>query len=127
MALEFADDDAERGREGLGLADGMRITDRFGEALDILDKADAAARSQGMVRERAKIHHLRGNLYFPMGRIDECAVEHEKSLKFAQASGSAEAEANSLSGLADASYVAGRMDTAFRYFSRCVEVAQQND
>ena len=127
LALEFADDDAERCRAWLGLAAGMRITDRYDEALDILDKADGAAQSQDMVRERANIHHIRGNLYFPMGRIEECAVEHEKSLQLARESGSAEAEANSLSGLADAGYVAGRMKTAFRYFSRCVEVARQND
>ena len=127
LALEFAGDDVERCRAWLGLAAGKRITDRYDEALGILDKAEGVAQIHGMVRERAEIHHIRGNLYFPMGRIEECAVEHEKSLEFAQASGSAEAEANSLSGLADASYVAGRMDTAFRYFSRCVEVARQND
>ena len=126
LAVKFADDDLERCQAWLGLAAGLRIADRYDEAFDILDKADAAARSRGMVRERAEIHHIRGNLYFPLGRIEECAVEHEKSLRFAQDSGSAEAEANSLSGLADANYVAGRMDTAFRYFSRCVEVAHQN-
>ena len=84
LALEFADDDVEHCQAWLGLAAGMRIADRYDEALDILDKADAVARSHGMVRERAEIHHIRGNLYFPMGRIEECAVEHEKSLRFAR-------------------------------------------
>ncbi len=126
-ALELADDDEKRCRAWLGVAAGMRIADRYDEALDILDKADAVARDRGMVRERAEIHYLRGNLYFPMGRIEECAIEHEKSLTLARDSGSVEAEANSLSGLADASYVAGRMDTAFRHFSRCIEVARQNN
>ena len=126
VALQFADNDVGRCQAWLGLAAGMRIADRYDEVLDILDKADAVARSHAMVRERAEIHHMRGNVYFPLGRIEECAVEHEKSLGFARESGSVEAEANSLSGLADASYVAGRMDTAFRNFSRCVEVAHQN-
>ncbi len=126
MAFEFAGDDVERCQAWLGVAAGMRIADRYDEALDILDKADAVAQKQGLVRERADIHHTRGNLYFPMGQIEECAAEHEKSLKFARESGSAEAEANSLGGLADAGYAAGRMDTAFRNFSLCAEVAHQN-
>ena len=125
-ALQFADNDIERCQAWLGLAAGMRIADRYDDALETLDKADAVARIQDMVRERAEIHHMRGNLYFPLGRIEECAVEHEKSLNFARESGSVEAEANSLGGLGDASYMAGRMDTAFRHFSRCVEVAHQN-
>ncbi len=126
-ALEYADDDIGRFQAWLGLAGGMRIADRYDDALDILEKAEAVARRQNLISERAKVHHFRGNLYFPMGRIEECALEHEKSLKFAQESGSSEAEVNSLSGLADASYVAGRMNTAFQYFSRCVEVARQCD
>jgi len=61
-----------------------------------------------------------------MGRIEECTAEHEKSLLLARQSHSAEAEANALSGLADAAYMAGHMATAFKYFSRCAEVANQN-
>ena len=126
LALEFADDDIERCQAWLGLASGMRITDRYDEALEILDKAETVASGNGMANERAQIHHLRGNLYFPMGQIEKCAAEHEKSLRFAKQADSAEAEANALGGLADASYVAGRMATAFDYFSRCAEVAGQN-
>ncbi len=125
-ALDMAEDDGERCRAWLGLAAGMRIVDRFDEALAVLDKAEAVARRRGWARERAEIHHIRGNLYFPMGRIEDCAAEHAKSLRHAQASGSAEAEAHALSGLADANYVAGRMATAYRYFGRCVEVARRN-
>lgn len=125
-ALALAGDDTGRCRAWLGLAAGMRVEDRYDEALAVLEKAEAAAERHDLVRERAEIHHIRGNLYFPMGRIEECAAEHEKSLKYARESGSPEAEANALGGLADASYVAGRMATAYRYFSRCVEVARAN-
>lgn len=125
-ALEMAEDDAARCRAWLGLAAGMRIADRYGEALAVLDRAEAAAERRNLLRERAEIHHIRGNLYFPMGRIEDCAAEHEKSLRYARESGSAEAEAHALSGLADASYIAGRMATAYRYFGRCVAVARQH-
>ena len=70
---------------------------------------------------------MRGNLYFPMGRMEECAAEHEKSLTFAKQTQSAEAEADALGGIADASYMAGRMATAHEYFSRCTEVARDNN
>ena len=106
-ALNIAEDDIGRCRAWLGLAAGLRISDRYAEALDILGNAEAAAGGNGLVREQAEIHHIRGNLYFPMGRIEECAVEHEKSLKYAKQAGSAEAEANALGGLGDANYVAG--------------------
>ncbi len=126
LALEFAGDDVERCQAWLGVAAGMRIADRYDEALDILDKAETVASSSGMEQERAQVHHLRGNLYFPVGRIEECAAEHEKSLRFAKQAGSVEAKANALGGIADASYIAGRMATAFQNFSRCAEVASQN-
>jgi tetratricopeptide (TPR) repeat protein len=113
-------------RAWLGLASGLRISDRYDEALENLAKAETAASDNGLVRESAEIHHIRGNLYFPMGRIEECAVEHETSLKYAKQAGSAEAEANALGGMADANYVAGRMDTAHQYFGRCVAVANRN-
>jgi len=125
-AFEMAEDDTERCRAWLGLAAGMRIADRYDEALAVLDKAEAVAHHLGLARERAEVHHIRGNLYFPMGRIEDCATEHGKSLRHARESGSAEAEVHALSGMADASYVAGRMATAFRYFGRCVGVARQN-
>jgi len=124
--LDIAEDDRGRCRAWLGLAAGMRIADRYDEALAILDEAEVVAGDNGMVRESAKIHHIRGNLYFPMGRFEECAEEHEKSLRYAKEAGSAEAEANAVGGLADASYVAGRMATAFQHFSRCAELANQN-
>ena len=125
-ALELAEDDIGRCRAWLGLAAGLRIADRYDEALEILGKAEVAASGNGLVRESAEIHHIRGNLYFPMGRFEDCAAEHEKSLEYAKQAGSAEAETNALGGIADASYVAGRMATAHQYFGRCVAVARQN-
>src|SRR5262249_3251008 len=45
---------------------------------------------------------------------------------YARRSGSAEAEARALGGLADAAYAQGRMKTARDYFSRCVDLCQQH-
>jgi tetratricopeptide (TPR) repeat protein len=79
-----------------------------------------------MVAELARLHHLRGNIFFPLGRIEGCREEHERGLAYAQSSGSAEAEARSLGGLADAAYAQGRMRTAFDYFSRCVALSNRH-
>ena len=125
-ALEIAENDLGRCRAWIGMAGGMRIADRYDEALEILDQAEDVVRGSDMVGESAEIHHIRGNLYFPMGRFEDCTKEHEKSLGFAKQAGSAEAEAKALGGLADASYVAGRMASAFENFRGCARVAGQN-
>src|SRR5690606_16731431 len=61
QALEAAQDDADRCRAWIGLAAGMRMVDRYKEALDALDRAEAVA-GDGLALERARLHHLRGNL-----------------------------------------------------------------
>ena len=53
-----------------------------------------------MAPELARIHHLRGNIFFPLGNIEGCKVEHEHGLAIARRLGSAEAEARALGGLA---------------------------
>src|SRR4029077_13393492 len=76
--------------------------------------------------ELARIHHLRGNIFFPLGNIHGCREEHERGLGFAQRSGSPEAEARALGGLADAAYAQGKMRSAFELFSCCVALSQQH-
>jgi len=124
--LQAATDDAERCRAWLGLAQGMRITDRLPEALALLEQAEAVAVSCGLTPELAQIHHLRGNLYFPLGRLDECRREHELALEEARRVGSAELEARALSGLGDSEYVRGRLRTAYEHFRRCVDLAREH-
>ena len=65
---------------------------------------------------------LRGNTYFPLGRIDECREEHEKALNLARQVGSVEGEALALSGLGDAYYLSGQMRTAGEQFRACVKL-----
>ncbi|MEH2501074.1 class 3 adenylate cyclase/tetratricopeptide (TPR) repeat protein [Bradyrhizobium sp. AZCC 1678] len=124
QALAVADVDIERCRAWLGLAAGLRVTDRFNEAFTMLDKAATAAATDDLAAERARIHHLRGNLCFPLGRLVECLQEHERALDCAQRARSPEMQARALGGLGDAEYARGRMASAHRHFSRCAELSR---
>ena len=122
-----APDDSSLCQAQLGLADALRVNEGLAEALTILDKAQAIAGRNQMIPELARLHHLRGNIYFPMGDIAGCRREHEEGLGYAQRTGSAEAEARALGGLADAAYAEGRMRSAFEFFSRCVAISRSTD
>lgn len=125
-ARELTEDDAELCRANLGLAAAMRLADRLDDALAHLDAAQSAAERAGLDVERSRIHHLRGNIYFPKGDIAACVREHETAYALAQGAGSAEAEARALGGLGDAAYASGRLLTAQRHFTRCCELARAN-
>jgi len=113
-------------RAQLGLAEGLRVSEGLAEALDLLDRAEEVAKPHRLQAELARLHHLRGNIFFPLGKIDECRAEHEKGLAYARQLASPEAEARALGGLADAAYAQGRMRTAFGHFSRCVSLSREH-
>ncbi|MHA1153130.1 MAG: ATP-binding protein, partial [Alphaproteobacteria bacterium] len=104
----------------IGLASGMRLTDELDEALRVLDRAEGPTKSKGLNLELARLHHLRGNLYFPLGNIDGCREEHELALEFAQKADSPEWEAQALGGLGDAEYARASMDLAAYTRQTCV-------
>ena len=110
----------------IGMAEGLRISDRHEQTLEVLERAEAAAREADLLPEQARIHCLRGNVYFPQGRLIECRAENEKALVLSRRARSVEGEATALSGLGDASYLAGRMRTASEQFRACVELCQQH-
>jgi tetratricopeptide (TPR) repeat protein len=126
LAITTSPDEAALSQAQLGLAEGLRVSEGLDEALELLDEAQHAAERHEMVAELARIHHLRGNIFFPLGNIDGCREEHERGLRFAQRSGSPEAEARALGGLADAAYAQGKMRSAFEHFSRCVALSRQH-
>jgi class 3 adenylate cyclase/tetratricopeptide (TPR) repeat protein len=111
----------------IGLASGMRLTDELEEALPYLDRAEGPAKSNGLNLELARLHHLRGNLYFPLGNIDGCREEHELALKYAQKAGSPEWEAQALGGLGDAEYARGRLLTAHEALILCVDLCREHE
>ncbi len=123
-ALELVGDDAERCRTWIGLAAALRVSDNLGEALEALDNAEAAARAHDLPVDQARIHYQRGNVYFPLGRLEDCLGQHEEALRYAREAGSPECEALALGGLGDANYARGRMRTARRYFEQCVALSR---
>jgi len=125
-ALALAPDETGRCRALIGLAAGMRVTDAYDDAFAALDKAQGLAEAQGLDDDLSRLHHLRGNLLFPLGRIETCAAEHERALDYAREADSAASEARALSGLGDAAYASGRLITAHGYFERCVDLCRRH-
>lgn len=123
-ALASAPDEAAACRARIGLAGAMRLVDRIDDALAELELAEPVAVRLGLMAEQSTLHHLRGNLYFPAGRSEECLVEHERALRAAEASGRPELIARALGGIGDATYAQGRMLTALEAFAGCVAMAQ---
>jgi class 3 adenylate cyclase/tetratricopeptide (TPR) repeat protein len=123
-ALRVAADDVQRCQAQIGLARGMRIVDRSEEGLSMLDRAEAVAAEPQRDLDLAWIHHLRGNFYFPLGRVEGCAAEHALALDHARQAGSDELETRALGGLGDAAYAQGRMASAYRNFMGCVELCR---
>jgi tetratricopeptide (TPR) repeat protein len=124
-ALELADQDSDRARAWIGLAAAMRISDQYDEALAALERAQELT-SSGDDTALAQIHHLRGNLYFPHGRIEECMREHRLAVEYARRAGSPEWETRTLGGLADALMASGRFASGYRSFEECVQLAQHH-
>lgn len=125
-ALKMAERDDDRCRALIGLAQVMRTVDRTDEGLAALAEAEPLAQQGRLTQDLARLHHLRGNFYFGVGRGEECLREHELALASARAAGSVEAQADALGGLGDAYYLVGRMRSAHRQFSQCVELAQRH-
>lgn len=124
--LEIATDDATRCRAWVGIAAGMRVSDSYEDALDALSNAQQIAEKLVLTFELSQIHYYRGNIFFPMGRIEGCLSEQQLALEHARRAGSVENEARALSGLGDAYYSRGRMAAALDYFERCVALCQAN-
>lgn len=107
----------------LGLAEAMRILDRFDEAFAQLDLAEALSRAEGLTQARARIMFLRGNLCFPLARQDECLANHTEALRLAREVGDRELEVQALGGLGDAYYAKSWIPKAHEHFGQCVDQA----
>lgn len=117
--------DAETDARGrLGLANALRILDRYDEALAALDRALSALAGGGRPELHARIWSLRGNIHFPRGELAECLAAHEQALRYARESRSPVDEARAFGGLGDAWYQRGRMATARDQFAQCVREAR---
>ena len=126
QALAQAPTEIERAWAWFGVARGLEIQDRYSQALDALDQAQSHAGRNASADLLAQIHIQRGNISFPLGRIDECFREHELALRHARAAASPTLEARALSGLGDACYQRGRMLSAHRHFDQCVALCRKH-
>ncbi|MEO5738348.1 MAG: AAA family ATPase, partial [Variovorax sp.] len=125
-AVEAARSPVERAQGLITMASGLRIVDRPQQGLDLLDEAQPLAEQAGMTVELARLHELRGNLLFALGRTLECRHAHERALELARAAGSVEAEAAALGGIGDACFSQGLICTAQAMVARCLVLARQH-
>jgi len=123
-ALASAETPGERAIALLAMAAGMRLNDRIAEGLATLAEAEPLAAAASLPLELSRLHHLRGNLLFPLARNAECLRSHEKARRYARVARSVEAEAAALGGLGDAHYLQGRMRSANTRFRACVDLAR---
>ncbi|HWJ04785.1 MAG TPA: BTAD domain-containing putative transcriptional regulator [Steroidobacteraceae bacterium] len=123
-STEAAADASQRARARLGLAGNLRIVDRYEEALEVVEAAEADVRGEGDLRRLAQVWTLRGNLHFPRGEIEQCRLAHERALELAQQAGSTEDVARALGGLCDAHYQRGQLLTALAYGRRCLALSE---
>ncbi|MCG6870098.1 MAG: AAA family ATPase [Gammaproteobacteria bacterium] len=115
----------DRCRARIDAAAGLIVKDRHEDALQALAEVESTAEAAGCRDELARIHYHRGNVLFPLGRIDECLQSHKRALELARQIESRELEARALSGLGDAWYLCGRMITAHSHFDQCVRLCRQ--
>jgi class 3 adenylate cyclase/tetratricopeptide (TPR) repeat protein len=125
-AERLAADDIQRCHAWIGQVEGLRLIDRYQDALALLEKAEKPATENNLAAELAQLHYLRGNICFPLGDLNGCLREHGAALKWAREAGTPEAEARALGGLGDAHYLGGRMKTAHDNFQRCVDLSRQH-
>jgi DNA-binding SARP family transcriptional activator len=125
-ALDFAIDQKEHGHAWFGVAAALRIMDRHEEALDALDRAEAALDASADAQTRARLLTLRGNLCFPLGRLEACLRAHEQAHRYALEANSPLDIARALGGLGDACYQRGQMLTARDQFAQCVREARDH-
>lgn len=125
-ALATATTESERCVALVGLAAVMRQTDELEGALARLAEAEPLAQSARLDDLRSRIHHLRGNLYFPRGDIDGCEREHRAALEWARRMHAPADEAAALGGIGDALFLRGRLFSAREHFERCVALSRSS-
>lgn len=110
----------------ISYANTLRILDRYEEAHESLQIAEELALKHHRKADLARIHHCRGNVYFPQGKIESCMKQHQRALSCALDSQLPDCEAQALSGLGDAYYLRCQMPTAHDYFEKSVEICQRH-
>jgi class 3 adenylate cyclase/tetratricopeptide (TPR) repeat protein len=120
-----ATSDIDRCRASVGIAEGLRIIDAYDELLEELQFIEVIANEHELSLELARVHQLRGGVHFFRGETEACVEANKVALQYAEAAGSPEIMAQTLSGLGDVEYLRGRLISAYRYFDRCIEISRE--
>ena len=126
VAAATADQGVDRCRGLIGLAAADRILADLDQAMNSLAAAEEIAVTVDSPSLLSEIHYLRGNLHFARGEGAACEAEHRHALAAAKRAGLHEWKARARSGLGDAAYLQGRVDTARRQFQVCVDTAKRH-
>ncbi|WP_081894681.1 adenylate/guanylate cyclase domain-containing protein [Ruegeria halocynthiae] len=124
-AAELAEADEQVCRAHIGLAQAARQASLYGDALESLEQAEAAAERCGSDRDIAQINYVRGNVYFPLGRVEDALKSNERALTLARKLESARLEVGALSGFGDANFMNATMQTAAGFYTQAVERARE--
>lgn len=124
-ATALAETDEQICRVHIGLAQAARQASLYQEALESLETAELAAKRCNSERDLAQINYVRGNIYFPLGRVDDALKSNEKALNLARKLGSTRLEVGALSGFGDANFMSATMQTAANFYTQAVERARE--
>ncbi|WP_170327870.1 adenylate/guanylate cyclase domain-containing protein [Ruegeria arenilitoris] len=124
-AADLAETDEQVSRAHIGLAQAARQASLYKDALQSLDTAEEAAERCGSERDIAQINYVRGNVYFPLGRVEDAMRSNEKALTLARKLESARLEVGALSGFGDANFMNATMQTAAGFYTQAVERARE--
>ncbi len=126
LAVENATNDLDKTQFHLDLIKPYRLTDRFEQAMNILDLAQQYSEQQGRYKQLCEIHSMRGNMLFPTGQLNACEHEHVIALNYSQQANCVQARAKSLGGLGDCAYAQGKMVKSYDYLTQCLELCEQH-
>ncbi len=125
-AGENTDDDIERCRALMGLAESLGLSGENEKLIDVLRDAEKIAKEHLLKLELSRIYQIRGVGYFCQKKTEACLDANLESLKYAREANSPEVEAQALSGMGDAEYTRGNLISAYRYFDQCIELAREH-
>jgi class 3 adenylate cyclase/tetratricopeptide (TPR) repeat protein len=125
IAVEQAGDARQTLLGTIGLAACNRL---LGRVKDALEQAETAMNSPALADDKllqAELQHLRGNLHFAAGNLEDCRIAHQAALAAADQAQSKEWRIRALGGMGDLGYASGTTETARRYFDECVTLADR--
>jgi class 3 adenylate cyclase len=107
----------------VGMASANRLLGRVAAGLQQVTALADKIASSGDDVMAAEFHTLRGNLAFAAADLELCKASHQAALDAAERAGSVEWRIRALGGLGDASYAAGYLATARKWFAECADLA----